>query len=175
MEWQAEAEQEHASVALELAAADLERIPGSQTACFPEGRREGLPREVARVGFGGVDPMIRWRMATLVATAARRLQRLANRLHRLADELWMPMSRDEAVQLMADSDPLAVDRSLGRVRKGLLEGVVPSRAPLDRLTPQDLAGLPTEILLDLYAAEVASGLTPTRRVLSRLAVRRRGG
>ena len=168
MECQAEAEQEHASVA-------LERIRGPHTACVPEPRPEGAPWQVARVGSGAVDPMIRWRMATLVATAARRLQRLANRLHRLADELWMPMSRDEAVQLMADSDPLAVDRSLMRLRHGLLEGVVPSRSPLDRLTPQYLAGLPTEILLDLYAAEVASGLVPPRRRLGHLAARRRGG
>ena len=113
--------------------------------------------------------MIGWRLATLVAAGARQLRRLANRMDRTADELWNPMPRDVAVQLIAAADPRAVDRSLERLRCGLRVGVVPARSPLGRFSGWDLANLPTEILLDLYAAEVASGLMPKRRMLRHMA------
>ena len=115
--------------------------------------------------------MIRWRLANLAAAGARRLQRLGNGLERMAEKLWKPMPREEAVKLIQGADTVAVKHSLERLRRGLRVGVVPARSPLNRLSGWDLANLPTEILLDLYTAEVASGLSPKRRMPRRSAAR----
>jgi hypothetical protein len=107
MEWQTEAEQAQGDVAVESVATHLRRIQGHRAPPLANARTDGIPRQVALAAVTVLRPMVRCCTATLAATAARRLQKPVKRLPQWADELWMPMPREEA-----DLPPFSVPGSM---------------------------------------------------------------
>ena len=103
-----------------------------------------------------------WFLAKAVCDAADLLLSLSHKVHAAGGFLYRSLPRDEAERILRRADRRDLALALEVLRKGLRRGLLPACYPFEDRDPAEIAGFQAEILLDLYAGEVAGLLEPWR-------------
>ena len=106
-----------------------------------------------------------WLLAKAACAAADVLLALSAKVHAAGGFLYRSLPRAEAERILGQADRQEIALALDAVRKGLQQGLLPARYSFEDCNPVEVAGFQAEILLDLYAGEVAGLLAPWRSVV----------
>jgi hypothetical protein len=100
--------------------------------------------------------MFKFMLARLICDVSECLLDIGYGLYTVCDHLWRPLSNAAARKILYEADPRSLEVATEKIRRGLRWGLLLPRTPFADRKPTEIAGFPEQILLDIYAGEIAS-------------------
>jgi hypothetical protein len=99
--------------------------------------------------------MLKFMLARLICGVSECLLDIGYGLYTVCDHLWRPLSNTTARQILDEADPRSLDVAAKKIRRYLRWGLLLPRTPFAERKPTEIADFPRQILLDIYAGEIA--------------------
>jgi hypothetical protein len=110
--------------------------------------------------------MLKFMLARFICGVSECLLDIGYGLYTVCDRLWQPLSNTASRKVLDEADPRSLEVAVKKIRRGLQWGLLLPRTPFVDRKSTEIAGFPEQILLDIYAGEIAS-LLPGRRIYQR--------
>jgi hypothetical protein len=107
--------------------------------------------------------MLKFMLARLICSVSECLLDIGYGLYTVCDHLWRPLSNTASRKVLDETDPRSLDVAVKKIKRGLRWGLLLPRMPFADRRPTEIAGFSEQILLDIYAGEIA-GLLLGRRI-----------
>jgi hypothetical protein len=106
--------------------------------------------------------LINWVLSAFVCGIARLLLNLAETMSSAGRSLYRPLPRYEIEQILKRTNKPLLHTAIKTVRVGLRSRILKPRYPFENFKAEEVADFQDDILLDLYAEEIAGLLAPSR-------------
>ena len=106
--------------------------------------------------------MLIFMLARLICGVSECLINIGYGLFAICNHLWRPLSNAAARKILHEADSRSLEVAAKKIRRCLRWGVLLPRTPFADRKTTEIAGFPKEILLDIYAGEIASLLVGWR-------------